>query len=171
MAALHFLFHWNRFFVTKLREPCSSAPSPQRMKGEGCLQSCLECVGIWLPKANAGPASLCLLSAMLVVCLWWMSVTAVCRALLFPAFIEGVKTGQDVSSKVQLPLLKMQWLDRNWMFGFDKTVSKWGSRYFPLIFILSLQLDPTCQLVNQIFVGSTHHPSPHVVERARYSKK
>lgn len=36
-------------------------------------------------------------------------MTAVCRALLFSAFIEGIKTTrQEASSELQLSLVKMQ---------------------------------------------------------------
>lgn len=94
---------------------------------------------------------------MSVVCLWWGSVTAVCRALLFPAFIEVIKAGQDAGSKLQLSLLKIHWWDRNWPFGFDKIFSKWGRGYLALKFILSQKHDPPYQLIDQIFAGSAHH--------------
>lgn len=84
---------------------------------------------------------------MSAVCLWWGFVTAVCGALLFPAFIEGIKTGQDASSELQLSLLKIQWLDVNQPFGFGKILTKWGRRSLSLIFILFQTLDPDYPLV------------------------
>lgn len=106
---------------------------------------------------------------MSAVCLWWGFGTAVCGALLFPAFIEGIKTGQDASSELQLSLLKIQWLDVNQPFGFGKILTKWERRSLSLIFILFQTLDPGYPLINQIFVDNSPHPIFHKAKGAERS--